>query len=193
VLEVTGSSSVRGITRRRVRSITEWDARIPEEDGVAASRCGRVGSPLRAMPVASGRATEVGMRKSAAIGIGALSLLLLVGCETKGVSVEIPGFDDAAVEGIWLWRLSETSGDYERICLIELIPGDDASSVDYIQRCDLSGDGMLLEARLQALTGDPTGARLDLWYVRWEEPGAYRASLVNEWGESELSPTPIPL
>jgi hypothetical protein len=133
------------------------------------------------------------MRKSAAIGIGALSLLLLVGCETKGVSVEIPGFDETTVEGIWLWRLSETSGDYERVCQIELIPGDDLQSVDYVQRCPLSGDGMLLRARLQPLAGDPTGARLDLWYVRWEDTGTYRASLFNVWGESELSPTPIPL
>jgi hypothetical protein len=133
------------------------------------------------------------MRKLVAIAFGALSISLLAGCETKGVIVEVPDFDASAIQAIWLWRLSETSGEYERVCQIELTPGDDGTSVAYIQRCPESGDGYLLSAQLEPLPNDPSGALLDLWYMRFEDPGTYRASLVNEWGESDLSPTPIPL
>jgi len=133
------------------------------------------------------------MRKTVAIAFAVLSFSLLLGCETKGVIVEVPDFEASAIEAIWLWRLSETSGEYERVCRIELAPGADEASIAYIQRCPEWGDGYLLSAQIEPIPGDPSGALLDLWYMRFEDPGTYRASLVNEWGESDLSPTPIPL
>jgi hypothetical protein len=129
----------------------------------------------------------------------AASLLALVGpltaCETKSVTVQIPAFGAGAVDGIWLWRLSETSNSFERMCRIDI--GDSAVTasgemVDYIQDCEEHA-GVMLKTKVDRLPSDPQTVVLDLWYMRWEDPGVYKASAYNSGGESALSISSIQL
>jgi hypothetical protein len=129
----------------------------------------------------------------------AVSLLAAVGpltaCETKSVTVQIPAFGVGAVDGIWLWRLSEASNTFERMCRIDI--GDSAVTpsgeiVDYIQDCE-DHPGVQLKSRVERLAADPQTVVLDLWYMRWEDPGVYKASAYNAGGESPLSANSVQL
>ena len=63
----------------------------------------------------------------------ALTLLLfpLVGCEPKQVWLELPAFGSGDVDGVWLWRLSESTAGYERTCRITL---DDPKHVNGLEQ-----------------------------------------------------------
>jgi hypothetical protein len=128
----------------------------------------------------------------------ALAILLapLSACETRSLTLRIEGFGDGRVDGIWLWRLSEESGRFERTCRIEL--GDpflagEVEKVSYAQICGDEGGGLPLEATIERSEDDPDVIVIDLWYFRWDAPGSFKASLFTSEGESALSPVPVTL
>jgi hypothetical protein len=128
----------------------------------------------------------------------ALTLLLfpLVGCETKEVWLELPAFGGGDVDGVWLWRLSESTNHFERACRIaldapEAVNGQEA--LGYIQECDSEHPGIQLSAALERDPGNPESVTLGIWYMRWEDPGVYKVSSYGEEGESALSETTLDL
>lgn len=130
----------------------------------------------------------------------ALLLLLLVpaaGCETKKVTIAIPGFGTGNVEGIWIWRRDESTGLYKRACRFELSDaqyGAPSEKVSYTQVCTDPGQiGMDLQARVYRPPTDPNTIVVNLWYFRYADPGQFKASAYNSLGESPLSPTSLTL
>ena len=126
----------------------------------------------------------------------AFLLLPLAGCEMRGLTLRIADFGDGRVDGVWLWRLSEESGRFERVCRIDL--GDpfvlnNAERLSYRQSCETGQAGMLLETAVERPVEEPEAILVDLWYLRREAPGTYKASLFTEAGESPLSPTSVTL
>ncbi len=140
-------------------------------------------------------------RKSARLShlVMAFTLLLLsFGCETRAITIEIPGFGDGAVDGVWLWRYADSTGQYERACRLELsAPQLDASGnevLPYLQVCTTPGEvGMDLQATISRLPADPDTIVVTVWYFRYRDPGQYKASSYNAAGESALSPTALAL
>lgn len=119
----------------------------------------------------------------------------LSACEAKRVWVELPHFGDGAVDGIWLWRLSE-AGAWERYCHLPL--GDveangERESIAYQQECGEQDLGFDMRAEVERDAVDPATIRLGLWYLRWEDPGTYRVSSHGPEGESALSETTLEL
>ena len=131
----------------------------------------------------------------------ALALLLLapaLGCETKSVTIAIPGYGLGDVDGVQLWRLEESTGRYQRVCRLELgapqTPKPGVEVLPYLQVCAAPGQvGMDLQASISRLPTDPTTIIVKLFYFRFAAPGQYRASSYNSAGESALSPTALTL
>lgn len=132
----------------------------------------------------------------------ALGLLLMAlplgGCEPKKVTIQLDGFADGAIQGVWLWRFSEVENRYERICRIDFADHrwtEEGEIVEYAQQC-IDGQqvpGPVLTALVERLAQQPDSAVLDLWYVRYEDAGVYKATAFNVDGESPLSPGSLPL
>ncbi|RIL06869.1 MAG: hypothetical protein DCC71_05225 [Proteobacteria bacterium] len=132
------------------------------------------------------------------LAIAALTLLAvpLTGCETKRVVLELASFGTESVEGIWLWRLSEQSGVYERACRIPfgaIVAAGGGETLPYAQECNDGHAGLALESDVERAAEDPDTIRVALWYMRWEEPGTYKVSTYGADGESALSSTTLDL
>ncbi len=121
-----------------------------------------------------------------------------LGCETKAVTIEIPGYGNGDVDGVWLWRLVEGTGQYERSCRIDLdapqLSKKGVEVVPYLQVCAAPDQiGMDLTAEISRLPSNPSTIVVKLWYFRYADPGQFRASSFNSAGESPLSPTALML
>lgn len=120
----------------------------------------------------------------------ALCAFSLVGCESKRVWLQLTGLDNGNTEGIWLWRLSETSGAYERNCRIVLGEHAYAGGTEWLEYSQDCGDGNTAQEMRTALersSEDPEVVTAGFWYVRWENPGTYKVSSYGFYGETALS------
>jgi hypothetical protein len=126
-----------------------------------------------------------------ALAVAALLLVPLAGCELKTVRIQLPGYGNGAIEGVWLWRLDDATGQYVRACRIDFqgrgFTGSGLETVSYVQNCDNGHRMGALLAKVTRSASDPGTATLELEYARWESPGMYRASAFNSAGESPLS------
>jgi hypothetical protein len=124
-----------------------------------------------------------------------LLLLPLGGCAACLLRIEVPGFGDGTVEGVWLWRLSTATGQYERSSrLVFSAPAvaPDGETVDFEQQCANGSPGTRASATVEPSPSDPSTATLSLYYTSCDGlPGTYRASAYNEAGESALSSTTL--
>ncbi len=112
----------------------------------------------------------------------------------KVLRIQIPSFDASRIEGIWLWRLSAETGEYEpeiEIRLSGVVVEDGREYVEYAQY-DPDGNplGFTPSAELARAGSEAT---LALWLVRFGPPGDFKASLYNAAGESGLSSQTLPL
>lgn len=125
-----------------------------------------------------------------------LLALPLLGCEPKKLVVAVEGFGPE-LEGLWLWRLSEETGQYERTCRLVLLDvrphrlgGERAH---YIQECLDGSPGIEIAAPFTRSPSDPTSVTLEIYYARHEAGGVYRISAYGPDGESPLSETTVDL
>lgn len=124
------------------------------------------------------------------LGLLCLATTPLQGCTLGWFTLSIPDFTSKAVEGVWLWRLSPETGEWERDTQITF--GAPA----------LQADGEWLEYQAMPLDGaqpvpgtsqvvrnaeNPDHVTLQLLFSRVEEAGTYRASTYNHAGDSALS------
>ena len=125
-----------------------------------------------------------------------LCLLLapLSGCNVSQVTIEVPTFGDGSVDGLWFWRLSSTTGQYERDCRVTLSAPDsnqEGEYVGYAEQCANQLD-INLNAFIRRSPSDPNTVTMVLWYTRFQSaPGTYKASAYNAAGESGLSATAL--
>ncbi len=136
----------------------------------------------------------------------ALSLLAisLTGCEAKRIQIQLDAFGSSAIEGIFLYRENAPGGGlYQRICEIRfgdlrtiVRRGQTVERIKYVQNC-LDGQpdtpALSFETSVQRPSNDPDAILLDIWYLRFEDPGTYRASAFNAAGESALSAASLTL
>lgn len=135
----------------------------------------------------------------------ALSLLAIpmTGCEPKRVQIQLDAFGSSGIEGIFLYRQHPAGGGFQRICEIRFSDlrtivrrGQTVERIKYVQNC-LDGQtdtpALLFETSVQRPGGDPDAILVDIWYLRFEDPGNYRASAFNAAGESALSAASLPL
>ncbi|MDJ0869673.1 MAG: hypothetical protein QNK03_26470 [Myxococcota bacterium] len=122
-------------------------------------------------------------------------VLPLVGCETKKLSIAVQAFGDGNVDGIWLWRLDETSGEYLRVCDLRFtdsyVGEDGREYLGYRQHCPGGSPGVDLRASFVRDDQSPDTIGIEIYYMRWEETGTYRATAYNAGGESVLSPSSV--
>jgi hypothetical protein len=136
-------------------------------------------------------------RTQALLAAVLLALVLpLTACEPKDFTVQLPGFGDGAIDGIWLWRQAPTGG-YERMCRIDFLgvgPFHGMEGLTYIQgECVHEQPGMEMWAKIERPPSNPTTVTVRLWYLRWEDEGRYKASAFNASGESGLSASSVDL
>ena len=137
------------------------------------------------------------MRRSLRTCIATLALLSipLLGCEWKKVIVEVQDFGPD-VAGVWIWRLSSETGEYQRHCRIDILdvaPGLRGETIRYIQGCLDGEPGLEMTTIVDRAPADPGSARLEIYYLRREDPGSYRISSFGALGESELSTSEVDL
>lgn len=139
--------------------------------------------------------------RSAALVLSLLAIPM-IGCEPKRVQIQLDGFSSSEIDGIWLYR-QDASGGFERICEIVFTElrtivrrGQATERIKYVQNC-LDGEqgipALQMETSVRHPSGDPDAVLVDIWYLRFEDPGTYKASAFNQAGESPLSVTSLPL
>jgi hypothetical protein len=120
----------------------------------------------------------------------ALCAFSLVGCETKRLWLQVTGLDDGIIDGVWLWRLSEESGDFERACRIPFAGTQAVGELEmliYTQECEDENAGFELSAPIKRSESRPDTITVGLWYMNWRGAGAYKISSYGLYGETSLS------
>ena len=117
-----------------------------------------------------------------------LMALPLTACEWVQVGIRIPDFESSQVEGVWIWRFSEETEEFERVAQIQMDPesSEGGSIVSYQIDYGEGTEPYHLWADLVP-DEDPDALNVVLWYPRVGAPGFYRASSYNAAGESPLS------
>jgi hypothetical protein len=124
----------------------------------------------------------------------ALLCVPFAGCEITILTVQIPDFDQ--VDGIWLWRLSDATGQFERSGLIQFMPlaadPQGGEALGYRESCANGVAGITNQAALSRSASAPSTATVSLHYLSCQGPGGtYRATAYNSAGESALSYTAV--
>jgi hypothetical protein len=140
-----------------------------------------------------GRHWRTGLAAAVLFALGSLT-----GCKTVPITVQLPGYGSGNVQGIWLWRLSSSTGQYERACRIDFsaFPASKKGQeqLGYEQTCPNPDDfGMPLHAVVSRSAADPTTITVTLYYLRWVDAGIFKASAYNSSGESTLSASSLDL
>ena len=140
--------------------------------------------------------------RSAALALSLLAVPML-GCEPKPVQIQLDAFGSSGIEGIFLYRQNPAGGTFQRTCEIRFSDfrtierrGQTVERIKYVQNCvdgEIGTPALLLETTVRRPGNDPDAILLELWYLRFEDPGTYRASAFNAAGESALSAASLPL
>lgn len=124
--------------------------------------------------------------------LGALVLLLVPaqGCSLALLTVTIPDFASKAVAGVWIWRLSPTTGAFERDTQFTFQGTRIAANGEILDyQATATSDGRTIPATAYVLR-DPVNrdqVTLQLILSKVDETGYYRASTFNANGDSPLS------
>ncbi len=117
-------------------------------------------------------------------------LLLLPGCDLSFVSVEIPDFDSSRVQGVWIWRQSESNGQWVRDTRIDFVDRSTWNGIELVSYSTVVGTLGERGALPSGLTRDPANpdrAMISLGFLRLSAPGRFRVSTWNAYGDSPLS------
>lgn len=119
----------------------------------------------------------------------------ITACDVSQVTVEIPDFQSSQVEGLWLWHLSDQTGQYERLSQVTF-DSNPQSAVDSgtITYTIVAPDGQHEATILSAITPsttNPDSVTLTLYVERANQHGSFRVSTFNAAGESPLSSASI--
>jgi hypothetical protein len=128
-------------------------------------------------------------RRGLRLALAALTALALsaAACEVRGFRIQVPGFETKGVLGVWVWRESPTTGEWERYAQIqfgerfELYEG-----VEFLWYSFPAAQGpMHLQTKIEYAAEEPDTVNLNLAFLRL--PGSYKISSYNASGESPLS------
>lgn len=117
--------------------------------------------------------------------------LPLSACEMVRVTVVIPSFDSAGVEGVTFWRAANDGFEEDGQLVFE---GTEFRNGHEVVRyrfrsCDGDLGRVSYEAPVERPASDPDVVVLQLHYPRRAEPGTFRVSTFNHAGQSPLTDT----
>jgi hypothetical protein len=118
-------------------------------------------------------------RRGLRLALAALVALAVsaAGCEVRGFRIQVPGFESHGVLGVWVWRESPTTGEYERY---ELYQGR-----EFLWYSFPAAQGpMFLQTAIEP-GAEPDAVNLNLAFL--QVPGSFKVSSYNVSGESPLS------
>lgn len=139
-----------------------------------------------------GRRASGRLLRSATLALALLALPFTTGCEMRTVQIQLPGYGNGAIDGIWLWK--QISGTWTRVCRIDFTDWrmtPQGETLYYVQNCINGRErrGYVLPTLITRAPGSPSTITVELIYLRYEDPGTYRATAFNAAGESPLSTT----
>ena len=113
--------------------------------------------------------------------------LSAAGCEVRGFRIQVPGFETKGVLGVWVWRESPTSGEYERYAQIEFGERFEMyEGAKFLWYSFPAAQGpMYLQTAIEAASAAPDTVNLNLAFL--QAPGSFKVSSYNASGESPLS------
>ena len=123
-----------------------------------------------------------------ALRLALLALVLpLLACEPTWFTVKIPDFGSKEVEGVWVWRLSTQTHQYEREALIRFESLSSLPSAQILSYAAYSNAGA--QALTAGIVRDPANPDVVTVTLGFElgEPGVFKVSTYNAAGESPLS------
>jgi hypothetical protein len=123
-----------------------------------------------------------------ALRLALLTLVLpLLACDPSWLTVKIPDFSSKKVEGIWIWRLSPQTNQYERDGLLLFESVTTLASGQILNYLSYSNAGdETLTAGIVRDPANPDVVTLTLGFQRGL-PGVFKVSTFNAAGESPLS------
>lgn len=125
-------------------------------------------------------------RVRAALAAVALLGLCSTACDVKGFRVQVPGFDSAQVLGMWVWRASPQTGQYERYAQIEFGTPVESEGWEFLPYSVAIGGTLVnLTTVVSRDPSAPEDATLMLSFG--SVTGTFKVSSYNAAGESELS------
>ena len=127
----------------------------------------------------------------AAILVFVAIALCLGGCEVKSLQIWIPDFDSSQVRGVWLYQLSETSGEFEKMMQLVFTEPSDEEGMEVLTYTSdefIDGEGNQVHGETQVMRnpGNPDQVTLQLWFP-CDPPIAIKVSTYNPIDESPLS------
>jgi hypothetical protein len=134
--------------------------------------------------------------RSAVVALSLLSLPLLTGCEVRTLQIQLPGYGEGSIDGIWLWK--RISGTWTRVCRIDFTDHrvtQQGEELEYAQMCvnGVVTRGFKFPTPIIRAADSPSTITVELVYLRYEDAGNYKATAFNAFGESPLSSTYLPL
>lgn len=113
--------------------------------------------------------------------------LATAGCDTRGVRVQLRAFEASQLRGLWIWRASPESGEYQRFTQIEFGALEERDGQEYLAYiADFGGDRLDLQTAVERAGGEAS-ADLNVVLAFLSSPGTYKISSYNAAGESPLS------
>ena len=133
---------------------------------------------------------ERSIRRAAVFALAAIALCL-GGCEVKSFKIWIPDFDSSQVRGVWIYQLSQTSGEYEKMMQLvfaEPFYKGGAEVLTYTADGFVDEDGTQIHVETPVVRNpeNPDEVTLEIWFP-CEPPVAIRVSTYNAIDESPLS------
>jgi hypothetical protein len=126
------------------------------------------------------------LRRALALPLLGLALFFL-GCDPAWLTVEIPDFGSNQIQGVWVWRLSQQTKQFERDTLIYFGGVSLDSSGLRLSYSTYSNQGNLsLMAGIAPSSTNPNGITVTLGFERGGA-GIFKVSTYNAVGESLLS------
>jgi hypothetical protein len=130
--------------------------------------------------------------------LGALVLAAIPfgGCSLVRFTISIPDFGTKSVAGVWLWRLSTTTGLYVRDTQFVFSPITTSPAGEVMEYSLVLGDGTPPQELTAFVSRDPNNpdeVAISLLHLQLDAPGYYRASTFNAAGDSPLSSEIVPL
>jgi len=125
-------------------------------------------------------------RIRAALAALALLGLCSTACDVKGFRVQLPGFETTEVRGLWLWRASPQTGEFERFAQIEfgsIVAEGDFEFLPYT--VTIGGSPFTFNALVTRVPAAPEDVSLGLSFG--QALGTFKISSYNAVGESPLS------
>lgn len=129
-------------------------------------------------------------RLTALFGLG-ICLVAGLGCDLQWLTITIPDFDSKQVKGVWVWRLSEQSGQYVRDTAIEFtVPTLNIDGIEFLRMETTMGplgERATLPTAVERDSGNPDRVTVTLGFTRLSAPGVFKVSSYNQSGDSLLS------